>query len=85
MHGLPGLRATRVPSIVAHCRTHQSIQAADNRTASAMAEKIDPSDPANGEVLKVMMAMEIAKIKQASPGLFAGKHTARFELGSRPR
>ena len=23
--------------------------------------------------------------KQASPGLFAGKHTARFELGSRPR
>ena len=36
-----------------------------------MAEKIDPSDPANGEVLKVMMAMEIAKIKQSSPGLVA--------------
>ena len=36
-----------------------------------MSEKIDPSDPANGEVLKVMMAMEIAKIKQSSPGLVA--------------
>ena len=36
-----------------------------------MAEKIDPSDPSNAEVLKVMMAMEIAKIKQSSPGLVA--------------